>query len=69
MTKGLFWCDPNETITILDKTKDAANEYGHRFGADVIVLRQEHIKALQDGRMLAWHDSEYSTFVVLDEDD
>jgi hypothetical protein len=66
MTKLPFWADPNETITILDATRTAMDDFGHRFGSDRIVLTQEHIEALQAGKMLAWHDSEYSTFVILD---
>ena len=58
--KGLFWGDP----------KEAANEYGHRCGFDIIIrLKSEHIEALQAGKVLAWNDTEYSTFVILDNDD
>ena len=64
-----FWVDPNDNIMILEATKEAADEFGHRFGSDLMRLRPEHIEALQDGKMLAWHDSEYSTFVILTEKD
>ena len=66
MTKGIWWDDPNDHITILEATDKAADEYDHRCGSDLIRLRPEHIEALQQGKMLAWNDSEYSTFVVLD---
>ncbi len=61
-----FWSDPNEKISVLEANDKAMNEYGHRFGSDTIVLTEEHIAALRAGKMLAWNDSEYSTFVVLE---
>ena len=64
--KAPFWTDPNDDIEILEATQTAANEYGHGYGSDLIRLNPKHIKALQDGKMLAWSDSEYSTFVMLD---
>lgn len=63
-----FWRDPNKNIEILEASDEEREKYGHRFGSDTIVLSPEHIKALQDGKMLAWNDSEYSTFVVLAND-
>jgi hypothetical protein len=62
--KFSFWTDPNEGISILDATDEAANNYGHGFGSDLIMLEEEHLEALKAGKMLAWHDSEYSTFVI-----
>lgn len=62
----IFWPDPNDTIVILDATQDAANDYGHCYGSDLIRLTPSHIEALQAGNMLAWNDGEYSTFVILD---
>ena len=64
-----FWSDPNDNIQILEATKEETDDYGHRFGSEYIRLRPEHIKALQTGKILAWHDSEYTTFVVLSEED
>jgi len=61
-----FWIDPNKTITILEASEEAAKKYGHGFGSDSITLTEEHIAALRAGKMLAWNDSEYSTFVVLE---
>lgn len=66
--KILFWRDPNKNIEIMEASEEDQNQYGHRFGSDTIVLSPEHIKALQDGKMLAWNDGEYSTFVVLEND-
>lgn len=62
----LFWDDPNKHLTVLEATKEAADEFGYRSGARFIKLRREHLDALEAGRMLAWHDSEYSTFVILE---
>lgn len=58
--------DPNNTVKIIDKTDEAANEYGINCGYDLIELKKEHIKALQSSKMLAWDNDKYSTFVVLD---
>ena len=64
--KLLFWTDPNENITVLEPTGEATDEYGHRYGSDLVVLKKEHLDALLGGKMLAWNDSEYSTFILLD---
>ena len=61
-----FWTDPNDSIVILEATDEAAKKYGHRSGSDLMRLGPEHLQALQDGKMLAWNDSEYSTFVIFD---
>ena len=59
-----FWTNPNKQITILDATEEAKDNYGHLYGSDCIVLEPEHMRALRSGKMLAWNDSEYTTFVV-----
>ena len=61
-----FWRDPNESIEILEPNDEAANKYGHNYGAELVVLNDEHLTALKAGKMLAWNDSEYSTFVILE---
>ena len=60
MSKGIFWTDPNDNIRTLDATKEAADEFGHGYGSDLMRLKPEHIDALQNGKMLAWDDGEYS---------
>jgi len=57
--------DPNETIETLEPTDEAAETYGHLYGSDLIILSAAHIEALEAGKMLAWNDSEYSTFLIL----
>jgi len=68
-----FWTDPNDSVKVIEATKEAADKYGHRCGSDVVQLTHEHIEALYSGKMLAWNDSEYTTFAILrseeDEDD
>jgi len=66
VSKGFFWSDPNDSLEILEPTAEAIQEYGTGAGADMIHLSAEHIQALLEGKMLAWSDSEYSTFVVLE---
>lgn len=62
--KHPYWTDPNDCITVLDGTDEAINGYGHRCGSDFIRLGPEHMEALNAGKVLAWNDSDYSTFVV-----
>lgn len=52
-------------IATLDATMEAADEFGHGFGSELMGLKPEHIEALQSGKMLAWSDGEYVTFVTL----
>ncbi|MFX1589460.1 MAG: hypothetical protein ACFFC1_15010 [Promethearchaeota archaeon] len=65
MTKILFWTNPSADIKIIEATNEAADKYGHYYGSDLIELNNKHIKALREGKMLAWNDSEYATFVIL----
>lgn len=67
MSLGALREYPNNTVEILPATDDAVKEYGSRFGAELVKLTPAHIEALQAGKMLAWHDSEYSTFVIFEE--
>ncbi len=64
MSKGIFWLDPNDNIQILEPTEDACKEFHTHTSFDMIRLSSEHIQSLLDGKMLAWHDSEYTTFVI-----
>jgi len=59
-----FWTDPNDNIAVLDLTDEAIDEYGHLSGSDFVRLQKEHMDALNAGKVLAWNDGEYSTFVV-----
>ena len=61
--KHPFWSDPNDSVSIIEPTDAATDEYGHRCGSDMIWLEQKHVDALLNGKILAWNDSEYSTFV------
>jgi hypothetical protein len=54
-----------DEVEIWDASDDAVSEYGIRYGTQLVRLSQAHIDALQQGKMLAWNDSEYSTFVIL----
>ena len=62
-----YW-PSDEHVEILDATRKAMDEYGHHHGSSLIVLTQDHIDALLSGKMLAWDDSEYTSFVVFDSD-
>lgn len=64
-TRRNLWMPATEDITILDNTREAAKNYGFYYGADYVALRPEHLEALKAGKMLAWNDMEYSTFIIL----
>ena len=53
---------------VIERTCAAQDEYGHCFGSHTVALSREHIAALLDGKMLAWNDDEYSTFVLMVDD-
>lgn len=57
------WSKTSE-VSVIEATDEAVMEYGLRFGTSKIVLTKEDLQALLDGKMLAWNDEEYSTFVV-----
>lgn len=71
ITSSIF---PNHNIVVLDKVENRhhywkiINEYenlSNTKGLDVIGLGKEHIKALCDGKMVAWNDSKYCTFLIM----
>jgi hypothetical protein len=64
-----YWTNPSDKVIILDATQEEANKFGHHFGSELVLLNKEHIEALFAGKMLAWDDGEYSTFVVLEQDE
>lgn len=64
-TKGLFWRDPQTNITILDLDDKTPSFLETSYGFDLIELSPEHVEALNAGKVLAWTDGEYSTFVTL----
>lgn len=59
-----YWVDPNDNIKIIEPTEEAAKEFGFYSGYDLMRLTDEHIEALKNGKMLAWADGEYATFVI-----
>jgi hypothetical protein len=59
----------NTEITILDANKRGADGYGYGCGAQLSVLTADQLEALLSGKMLAWNDGEYATFLVLEEVD
>lgn len=60
-----LWVNPSNDVEVLDASEDEQDKYGHYYGSNTIVISLEHIQALQAGKMLAWNDREYSTFLVL----
>ena len=60
--KGIFWTESG--ITILENSEKEKDRYGRLFGDSTIELDDVHLEALKAGKMLAFNDSEYSTFLI-----
>lgn len=56
-------------LTIIENTDKAREEYGTLWGINYINISEEDIKALYEGKCLAYDDGEYSTFITLDKED
>lgn len=61
--------EDEDRIEIIPATSESMDEYGHGHGSELVTLKQEHINAILSGKMLAWSDGEYVTFVVFDDKD
>lgn len=57
------WSD--DEIEIIERNYEALENYGLLFGESFVLLTPEHIKALQAGKVLAFNNGEYSTFLGL----
>jgi len=55
----------NRNVEIIDNTKEAEDKYGHLWGSSTVVITQEHIDALLNGKQLAFNDGEYSQFITM----
>ena len=56
-----------EVPDVIEPTVKAIEEYGCGYGAELTYLSDEHIEALRSGKLLAFHDGEYSHFMILGE--
>lgn len=54
-------------VEIIENTKKSQDEYGHSYGSSTVVLTDEQMKALKNGKQLAFNDGEYSTFLTMKE--
>lgn len=55
-------------VHIIEPTEKAMNQYGHACGSDKVVLKDEQLNALRDGKLLAFdiNGREYVCFICLD---
>lgn len=53
-------------IEIIENTKEARDKFGRWWGCENVILTREHIKALLDGKCIAWNDGEYTHFLSLE---
>ena len=61
-----YHCSPD----IIEDTEEALDKYGYGYGAEVNLLKPKHIKALMEGKCLAFSDGEYHHFLIYaDQDD
>jgi hypothetical protein len=56
-------------ISIIENNLKAAQEYGLNCGYSVVKLEKKHLKALEEGKCIAFDDGEYSTFLILKEEE
>lgn len=49
----------------IEATQRARKEFGYGYGANLIEITEENIKALREGKHLAFFDGEYSHFIRL----
>jgi len=54
-----------DTVTIIENTAEAREDYGERYGVDEIELTAEHIAALKAGKCIASNNGEYTQFITL----
>lgn len=52
-------------VEIIENTKQGEDTYGHGYGSNTVVITNEHIKALLNGKQLAFNDGEYSHFITM----
>ncbi len=52
-------------IAIIENTILDQNKYGHLCGSEHILITDKHIKALKEGKQLAFNDGEYCTFLSM----
>lgn len=52
-------------ITVIDNTIAARDAFGHGYGSGTILLNREHLDALEDGKVLALNDGEYTHFIQI----
>lgn len=55
----------NRKVVIIENTKESEDNFGHMWGSDTVVITQEHIDALLNGKQLAFEDGEYSHFITM----
>lgn len=53
-------------MEIIDATEEAMDNYGRLHGSEIIVLTEEYMNALKNGKILATNDCEYTTFIILE---
>lgn len=61
------WATLVEGIKIIDPTQEAREEYGYNQGGRIAKLSEEQVKALLQGKSIAFTDGEYSTFLILED--
>ena len=52
---------------VIESTKAARDKFGHNYGSESIELSEDDLKALQDGKTIAYdfNGEEYTAFIVV----
>jgi hypothetical protein len=55
-----------ERFIIIEGGKEARDKYGHSYGSSGVVITEEDIQALKDGKQLVFDGGEYNMFIMLE---
>ena len=64
MLRGKTIFNSPSNVTVIEPTLKAIEEYGTNCGYEVVELNEDDINAIRNGKMLAFDDGEYSTFLI-----
>jgi len=55
-------------VSVIDATKEGMDSYGYGYGSSRLVINQELLTELLNGKAIAVDDGEYRAFIMLDDD-
>jgi len=52
------------SVEVIEPTEKAIIEYGINCGYDIIPISEKHMQCLNEGKIIAFDDGEYSNFLI-----